>query len=125
MSDRVVGARLDVVRAALGENQINYLGFSYGTQLGAAYAERYGDGCGRWFSTEPSTLRLIRSPRASARWRVPDGLQRLRRRLRTVGRLPAGTDPAKFVDRFHQLVDRWWPSGRYVGSRVALAIRTR
>ena len=26
---------MDVVRAALGENQINYLGFSYGTELGA------------------------------------------------------------------------------------------
>ena len=34
---------MDVVRAALGENQINYLGFSYGTELGAAYAERYPD----------------------------------------------------------------------------------
>ncbi len=29
---------MDVVRAALGENQINYLGFSYGTEIGAAYA---------------------------------------------------------------------------------------
>jgi TRAP-type mannitol/chloroaromatic compound transport system permease small subunit len=29
---------MDVVRAALGENQISYLGFSYGTEIGAAYA---------------------------------------------------------------------------------------
>ena len=34
---------MDVVRAALGENQINYLGFSYGTELGSAYADRYPD----------------------------------------------------------------------------------
>ena len=34
---------MDVVRAALGESQINYLGFSYGTELGAAYAERFPD----------------------------------------------------------------------------------
>ena len=34
---------MDVVRAALGENQINYLGFSYGTELGAAYAEAHPD----------------------------------------------------------------------------------
>ena len=34
---------MDVVRAALGEDRINYLGFSYGTQLGAAYADRYPD----------------------------------------------------------------------------------
>ena len=29
--------------AALGENQISYLGFSYGTELGATYAEQYPD----------------------------------------------------------------------------------
>ena len=34
---------MDVVRAALGEDQINYLGFSYGTELGAAYADGYPD----------------------------------------------------------------------------------
>jgi pimeloyl-ACP methyl ester carboxylesterase len=32
---------LDVVRQALGDAQLTYLGFSYGTSLGAAYAERY------------------------------------------------------------------------------------
>ncbi|MGL4306730.1 MAG: alpha/beta hydrolase [Mycobacteriaceae bacterium] len=32
---------LDIVRAALGEEQLNYLGFSYGTQLGTAYAEAF------------------------------------------------------------------------------------
>jgi pimeloyl-ACP methyl ester carboxylesterase len=34
---------LDLVRAALGESQISYLGFSYGTALGAVYATRYPD----------------------------------------------------------------------------------
>jgi pimeloyl-ACP methyl ester carboxylesterase len=32
---------LDLVREALGEEQITYLGFSYGTQIGALYADRY------------------------------------------------------------------------------------
>ena len=34
---------MDVVRQALGEQQINYLGFSYGTELGTAYVEQFGD----------------------------------------------------------------------------------
>jgi len=32
---------MDLIRAALGEEQVNYLGFSYGTWLGALYAQRY------------------------------------------------------------------------------------
>lgn len=32
---------MDVIRAALGESTLNYLGFSYGTKLGATYAELY------------------------------------------------------------------------------------
>jgi pimeloyl-ACP methyl ester carboxylesterase len=31
------------VRAALGEGKLNFLGLSYGSQLGAAYAELYPD----------------------------------------------------------------------------------
>lgn len=37
--DTVSAAKdLDVIRAVFGDDQINYLGFSYGTQLGATYA---------------------------------------------------------------------------------------
>ncbi len=32
---------MDVLRSALGERQLTYLGFSYGTLLGAVYAERF------------------------------------------------------------------------------------
>jgi pimeloyl-ACP methyl ester carboxylesterase len=32
---------LDAIRAALGEQRISYLGFSYGTFIGALYADRY------------------------------------------------------------------------------------
>ena len=32
---------LDVLRAALGDKKLTYLGFSYGTQIGTAYAEAY------------------------------------------------------------------------------------
>ncbi|MFI5797712.1 alpha/beta hydrolase [Streptomyces sp. NPDC051677] len=38
---------LDVLRRALGDKKLNYLGFSYGTRLGAVYAARFPDRVGR------------------------------------------------------------------------------
>ncbi|RLP73367.1 alpha/beta hydrolase [Mycetocola manganoxydans] len=38
---------LDLLRALLGDEKLNYLGYSYGTFLGATYAELYPDKAGR------------------------------------------------------------------------------
>ncbi|GAA1109658.1 alpha/beta hydrolase [Arthrobacter flavus] len=38
---------LDILRAAVGDEDLNYLGFSYGTALGAAYAELFPANTGR------------------------------------------------------------------------------
>ncbi|MGW2420501.1 alpha/beta hydrolase [Streptomyces sp. NPDC001709] len=38
---------LDVIRQALGDNKLNYLGFSYGTRLGAVYAAQFPHKVGR------------------------------------------------------------------------------
>jgi pimeloyl-ACP methyl ester carboxylesterase len=52
---------MDVLRAALGEAQLTYLGFSYGTRLGSTYAELFPEKVGRFVldgATDPSlTLR--------------------------------------------------------------------
>ncbi len=46
--DTVSVARdMDVIRAVLGDDHLNFLGYSYGTQLGATYAEIYPDKVGR------------------------------------------------------------------------------
>jgi len=46
--DTVSAARdLDLLRAVLGDKKLNYLGYSYGTFLGASYAELYPDKVGR------------------------------------------------------------------------------
>ena len=48
---------MDVLRAVLGDRQLNYLGYSYGTFLGATYAELYPDRVGRLVldgATDPS-----------------------------------------------------------------------
>ena len=36
-----VARDLDAIRAALGDNKLTYLGYSYGTRIGSAYAEAY------------------------------------------------------------------------------------
>lgn len=38
---------LDILRSALGAQRLNYLGFSYGTTIGALYADRFGPTTGR------------------------------------------------------------------------------
>lgn len=46
--DTVSAARdMDVIRSVLGDDQLNYLGFSYGTELGATYAQLYPGNVGR------------------------------------------------------------------------------
>lgn len=46
--DTVSAARdMDLMRAVLGEDELYYLGFSYGTFLGATYAELYPENVGR------------------------------------------------------------------------------
>jgi pimeloyl-ACP methyl ester carboxylesterase len=46
--DTVSAAKdLDVIRAVFGDKEINYLGFSYGTQLGATYAALFTQRVGR------------------------------------------------------------------------------
>ena len=38
---------MDVLRAVLGDDQLTYFGASYGTKLGATYAELFPDQVGR------------------------------------------------------------------------------
>lgn len=46
--DTISAARdLDVLRAALGDSELHYLGYSYGTQLGATYAALFPQNVGR------------------------------------------------------------------------------
>ncbi|PWH06612.1 alpha/beta hydrolase [Brachybacterium endophyticum] len=48
---------MDVLRAAVGDDSLNYMGFSYGTYLGSIYADLYPDRVGRFVldgAMEPS-----------------------------------------------------------------------
>jgi pimeloyl-ACP methyl ester carboxylesterase len=47
MGTASVARDMDLIRAVVGDEQLNYLGFSYGTQLGATYAQLFPDNVGR------------------------------------------------------------------------------
>lgn len=49
---------MDVIRHVVGDSQLNYLGFSYGTQLGATYAGLYPENVGRMVLDGAIDLRL-------------------------------------------------------------------
>ena len=95
---------MDAIRAALGEEKLTYLGFSYGTYLGALYADRYPDPCAR--------ARPRRRARSLARLRgvtrdqavgFDSALRRVPRRLRAqrlrVRRAAIRTAPYERSDR--------------------------
>jgi pimeloyl-ACP methyl ester carboxylesterase len=97
---------MDVVRAALGENQINYLGFSYGTELGAAYAEQYGDRVRAMVldgAVDPTLDPIAASVRQNAGFQT--AFNAYAADCAQSAGCPLGTDPAQFVARYHQLVD--------------------
>ncbi|GHH14291.1 alpha/beta hydrolase [Streptomyces lanatus] len=47
---------MDVMRQALGDDKLNYLGFSYGTRLGAVYAAQFPEKVGRFVLDGVDTL---------------------------------------------------------------------
>ncbi|MER7757845.1 alpha/beta hydrolase [Kitasatospora sp. NPDC097643] len=47
LSTRDTARDMDVLRAAVGDQKLNYLGMSYGTYLGSLYAEEFPDRVGR------------------------------------------------------------------------------
>jgi pimeloyl-ACP methyl ester carboxylesterase len=97
---------MDVVRQALGEDQINYLGFSYGTELGTAYVQRF-----------PNRVRtMVLDGAIDPNQNVIDSLVDQMAGFQLAfndyaadcaksSDCPLGTDPAQFVNRYHQLVD--------------------
>ena len=97
---------LDAVRAALGEEQLSYLGFSYGTELGTAYAQRYPERVRAMVldgALDPGS-----DPISESVWQLT-GFQRAfddyAADCAKSPDCPLGTDPTQFVARYHQLID--------------------
>ena len=97
---------MDAVRQALGDDQINYLGFSYGTELGTAYVNQF-----------PNRVRAMILDGAIDPQQDPiDSLVDQMAGFQVAftyyaadcaksPSCPLGTDPAQWVNRYHQLVN--------------------
>jgi len=97
---------MDAVRAALGEAQINYLGFSYGTELGAEYADAYPDRVRAMVldgAVDPSLDPITQSVNQMAGFQ--QAFDKYAADCAQSSDCPLGTDPTQFVARFHQLID--------------------
>lgn len=97
---------MDVVRAALGENQISYLGFSYGTEIGAAYAEAYPERIRAMVldgAVDPNLSPIDENLRQMAGFQT--AFEDYAADCAQSPGCPLGTDPTQWVNRYHQLVD--------------------
>ena len=97
---------MDVVRSALGEAQVNYLGYSYGTELGASYADRFPERVRAMVldgAVDPNADPITENLRQLAGFQTAFN-DYAADCARDPG-CPLGTDPTQFVARYHQLID--------------------
>lgn len=103
---REVARDMDSVRRMLGDDKINYLGFSYGTAIGTQYVNQFGDHVRAMVldgaidpSIDPveSSIRQMAGFQSAFNDYAADCAQS--------PDCPLGTDPAQAVTRYHQLVD--------------------
>jgi len=101
-----VARDMDMVRQALGEDQISYLGYSYGTELGTAYLERYGDHVRTMVldgAIDPTVGPVQENVNQMAGFQT--AFNDYAADCARSSACPLGTDPTKFVNRYHALVD--------------------
>ncbi|MCV7424160.1 alpha/beta hydrolase [Mycobacterium yunnanensis] len=97
---------LDELRAALGDAKLTYLGYSYGTLIGSAYAEAYPDKVRAMIldgAVDPDADPVQANVNQAAGFQK--AFDAYAADCAKTPSCPLGTDPAKAVDVFHSLVD--------------------
>ena len=97
---------MDTVRQALGEDQINYLGYSYGTELGTDYLEKFGNHVRSMVldgAIDPTIGPVQENINQMAGFQTAFNDYAADCARSTA--CPLGTDPTQFVNRYHALVD--------------------
>ncbi|MFD6160467.1 alpha/beta hydrolase [Nocardia sp. NPDC060256] len=106
---REVVQDLDVMRAALGDAKLSYLGYSYGTKIGSAYAEKFPDHVralvldGAIDSSQDPVQESLRQ--AAGFQKVFDAYAA---DCTNKPDCPLGTDKTQTVQRFRALVNPLW-----------------
>lgn len=94
MSTADAARDLDVLRAALGEDRLDYLGVSYGTHLGATYAALFPERVGRFVLDGPLPADLDAEELTLGQARgFEDSLRRFVEYCAAEGDCPLGDDP--------------------------------
>jgi len=105
MGTRDTARDMDVLRAALGQEQLTYLGQSYGTRLGAVYAEMFPENVramvldGGKDSTEGTFDSRVRTYTA-----FQAAFDTMAADCATQAACPLGDDPAQATARFQEIV---------------------
>lgn len=101
-----VARDLDALRAALGDDKLTYLGYSYGTRIGSAYAEAYPQNVRAMIldgAIDPNADPIEEDLRQAASFQ--DAFNNYAADCAQASSCPLGTDPAKAVDVYHSLVN--------------------
>ncbi len=97
---------MDTVRRVLGDDKINYLGFSYGTQIGTSYVNRFGDHVRTMVldgAIDPSIDPIDKSVRQMAAFQ--QAFDDYAADCAMSPDCPLGQDPAQWVARYQALVN--------------------
>lgn len=101
-----VARDLDAIRAGLGDDKLTYLGYSYGTRIGAAYAEAYPQNVRAMIldgAVDPNADPIEEDLRQAEAFQ--GAFDDFAADCAKEDDCPLGTDPAKAVDVYHSLVD--------------------
>ncbi|MCW2689885.1 MAG: tripeptidyl-peptidase Serine peptidase family [Mycobacterium sp.] len=97
---------LDALRAALGDPKLTYLGYSYGTRIGSAYAEAFPQNVRAMVldgAVDPNADPVEADIRQAAAFQR--AFNDYAADCATVPTCPLGTDPTKAVDLYRSMVD--------------------
>lgn len=101
-----VAKDLDAIRAALGDEKLTYLGYSYGTRIGAAYAEQFPQNVRAMIldgAIDPNADPLEADIRQATAFQT--AFNDYAADCAKDPNCPLGTDPAKAVEVYKSLVD--------------------
>nr|WP_241428930.1 alpha/beta hydrolase [Agrococcus sp. ARC_14] len=105
MGTRDTARDMDVLRAALGQDQLSYFGQSYGTRLGAVYAEMFPERVRALLldgGRDPSEGTM--EARANAYAGFQGAFDELAIACAEQADCPLGTDPSQAAERFQEIV---------------------
>ena len=101
-----VARDLDAMRAALGDEKLTYLGYSYGTRIGATYAEQFPDKVRAMIldgAVDPNADPIEANIKQAAAFQT--AFNDYAADCAKSPDCPLGTDPAKAVEVYKSLVD--------------------